>query len=54
MLLTEQRGPRVGLGVVDTPIKNLKTWTNNPSSLIPEVCKLWSVKEWLWAERVYA
>lgn len=21
MLLTEQRGPRVGLGVVDTPIK---------------------------------
>lgn len=34
--------------------RNLKTWTNNPSSLIPEVCKLWSVKEWLWAERVYA
>lgn len=33
---------------------NLETWTNNPSSLIPEVCKLWSVKEWLWSERVYA
>ena len=33
---------------------NLETWTNNPTSLVPEVCKLWSVKEWLWAERVYA